>query len=648
MATLPEPVIFYGTDNPLPEQKSLRAGQLTLLYENGDLRYIRLGEREVIRRIYVAVRDRNWGTVPPRLSNVRLEEGEDSFRITNDVEHREGDIDFAWKGTITGEPDGTISFTMDGEARSTFLRNRIGFCVLHPIRECAGARVMMEHPGGDREESSLPVLIAPHQPFMDMEAISHEVQPGVWAELRFTGDLFEMEDQRNWTDASYKIYCTPLRLAYPVEIRKGTRVAQSVTLRLTGEAVTEDRVTEEEGVTVTLEEPATPLPRIGLGISSAGEPLSEKEIERLRALNLSHLRVDLRLSEDDLVGTVLCHAWDEARAIGISLEVAVHLTGAKDEIWILNNAFKSCYPHVCRWIIFHEAEKTTSDTWVERANEHIASFSSSPVGSGTDADFVDLNRFRPAVEVSDFIAYPMNPQVHAFDNASLVETLEAQAATVESARVFTDGKPLVISPVTLKRRFNPDATGPEPEPAPGELPRPVDPRQMSLFGAGWTMGSIKRLAQTGGLESVTYYETTGWRGIMETAEGSPLPEKFCSLPGAVFPMYHVFADAGEFAGGEVIRSASSHPLLVESLALRKGDRRCLLLANYTKEEQSVTINGIRGRVCVRTLDARNAEHAMTDPEAFRAMEGEEREPEGEDLRLLLSPYAYIRVDTVKE
>src|SRR5438128_1130651 len=138
MSLLPTRVLYYGKDEPLPVRRALRAGPLSLLYEEGDLRYIRLGDREVLRRVYVAVRDRNWGTVPARLSNVRIESDGDSFRVSYDVANRQGEIDFAWQGTITGDARGTITFTMEGEARSTFSRNRIGFCVLHPIRECAG------------------------------------------------------------------------------------------------------------------------------------------------------------------------------------------------------------------------------------------------------------------------------------------------------------------------------------------------------------------------------------------------------------------------------------------------------------------------------------------------------------------------------
>jgi hypothetical protein len=39
--------------------------------------------------------------------------------------------------------------------------------------------------------------------------------------------------------------------------------------------------------------------------------------------------------------------------------------------------------------------------------------------------------------VTSFLCYSNNPQVHAFDNTTLVENLAGQAQNVESARHFT-------------------------------------------------------------------------------------------------------------------------------------------------------------------------------------------------------------------
>ena len=50
------------------------------------LRYVRLGDHEIVRGIYAAVRDRNWNTVPLRISNLKVESIENTFHITFDAE----------------------------------------------------------------------------------------------------------------------------------------------------------------------------------------------------------------------------------------------------------------------------------------------------------------------------------------------------------------------------------------------------------------------------------------------------------------------------------------------------------------------------------------------------------------------------------
>jgi D-apionolactonase len=659
-------ILYYGIDKPLPQQIPLRAGPLSLIYENGDLRYITLGATEILRRVYVAVRDRNWSTVPPQFSNVEIEQGEDAFHIRYTVQNVQGEIDFAWQGEIMGAADGVISFRMDGEARSAFLRNRIGFCLLHPMG-VAGAPARIEHTNGRTEVSVFPIHIAPQMvvngeikpmiPFNEMRAVAHEVAPGLWAEVRFSGDIFETEDQRNWTDASYKTYSTPLRLPFPAQVQQGDKIAQSLMLRLVDAPSGPPPTTNDErqmtdvnakllSCKIVPDGQVTMLPRLGLGVASHGQPLSQTELARLQALKLAHLRVDLKLAQPDYAA-LLRQATTEARALAVRLEVALHLTNAAaDELSALAMRLAEIQPPVATWLIFHEHEKTTTAPWIDLARTVLAEYDpAAQFGAGTNVYFTELNRSRPPVQALDQVAYSINPQVHAFDNSSLVETLAAQAATVFSTRQFIGELPLAISPVTLQPRFNPNATGPEPTPAPGALPAQVDSRQMSLFGAAWTLGSIKYLAETGQVASVTYYETTGWRGVMETAAGSPLPEKFPSIPGAVFPLYHTLADVGDFAGGEVIPLQSSDPLRVDGLLLQKDDQRRLLLANLRADPQTVTVEGLGAQVKLRVLDETNVEEAMQSPETFRRQAGEAIATARGTLEVTLLPYAVARIDS---
>jgi D-apionolactonase len=99
---------------------TLRAGPLAMLFEGCGLRYVRLGGREVLRRVYVAVRDRNWGTIEPQISNLRFDIQAKSFHVEFDCQHRQGEIAFRWSGAITGADDGTVVFDFNGEAQSDF------------------------------------------------------------------------------------------------------------------------------------------------------------------------------------------------------------------------------------------------------------------------------------------------------------------------------------------------------------------------------------------------------------------------------------------------------------------------------------------------------------------------------------------------
>lgn len=644
-------VQYYGVDSPPAEQMNLQAGPVSMVFEPelGFLRYIKVNGREILRGIYVAVRDHNWGTIAPKVDNVSVDQSGDGFVVTFDVSCVQRNIDFFWRGRIVGDSSGAVVYEMDGDARSTFLRNRIGFCVLHAPSECAGDACVIEKADGTSEEGHFPSEISPHQPFIDMKAITHEVIPGVKARVAFEGDTFEMEDQRNWTDASYKTYCTPLALPFPVEVKAGEKIQQSVTVSLEGDGLDTGEGEVAEDVTFQATgEPARRLPEIGLGVASHGQVLGEEEVSRLRVLNLSHLRVDLHLSVEGW-RSALDRAVAEVTVLGVKLEMAIFVSdNAQAELGVLGEALAEAKPNVARWFIFHEGEKSTSAGWVKLAREVLKKYDTNPpLGGGTQAYFTELNRNRPPVKDIECVTYSLNPQVHAFDNASMAETLEAQGWTVDSARKFVGDLPISVSPVTLRPQFNPNATGNDSEGDLGTLPAQVDPRQMSLFGAGWTLGSLKYLSESG-VRSVTYFETSGWRGVQETPDGSAEPELFQSKPSSVFPLYHTMAYFGGVKGGEIVPSVSSDKLRVEGAILRRGNWVRFLVANLTAKEQKIRVSyaGLKDTVRAEVMDETFFEDATEHPERFRLRKTEMQgvvivEVTDEAFELTLKPFASV-------
>jgi hypothetical protein len=358
-------------------------------------------------------------------------------------------------------------------------------------------------------------------------------------------------------------------------------------------------------------------------------------------LRLDHLRTDLRLAESDYPAALAC-ASAAAEQLGSGLELALHLTDdADNELTDLASQLGGA--RVDRVLVFHTNELATDPRWVTLARERLREHAPNALfAGGTNANFCELNRFRPAGLPQDGIVYSVNPQIHAFDELSLAENIAAQAETVRTVHAYGGGRPVIVSPVTFKQRFNTVATGEQLEPVPGQLPPQVDPRQMSLFGAGWTLGSLRSLIESE-VKAATYYETTGWRGVIQGDEPSPVPEQFPARRGMVFPLYHVFADLAEWKTGKIVRSRSSNPLVVQTIAVASDRMLHLLVANLSPETQVVNIDGVAaGDVMVRRLNTDTTEVAAFDPANFRAQT--EAMPSVGELEFTLAPFEVARFD----
>jgi hypothetical protein len=388
------------------------------------------------------------------------------------------------------------------------------------------------------------------------------------------------------------------------------------------------------------------LPSIGLGMHSHEGSLSARETELLRKLRPDHLRVDLYLAES--WQKPLARAGEAARSLRAKLELALFLTDdAEAQLDALARELETTPTPVARVLVFYggkafsTGQGATPGKFVRLARKRLeAAIGEAPFIGGTNQFFAELNRDHPEVEAMDGVVYSINPQVHAADDESLVENLEAQAATIRTARSFSGDLPISVSPITLAARTGPYPAGP---PAPGGLPPQVDVRQASLFGAGWTAVSVKYLAESGAA-SITYYETSGWRGVVEVDAGSPMADRFPSSPGTVFPLYHVFHDLADLKGGRLVEATATEPLLVDGLALRENGKSHVVLANLTPRTQAVTVGPFEAaKLRVRQLNEETAAQALADPERFRASGAVTPAQDGH-LRLELSPYALARID----
>lgn len=571
----------HGTPDPLPYPQWLLAGPAGALLHEGQLRGVYCGGREMVRRVYGAVRDRYWNTIPGVISGLLAEQSAAGFRVQFTSTHVSDEVDFVWQATITGTADGSFEYVFDGEARRDMAKNRIGLCVLLPLWLC-GSTATVDYVSGDRAEVKFPELVDPMQPvrglhdFCRLEYAGGD-RPGMT--LKFEGDVFEIEDQRNWTDASFKVYSTPQRIPMPAHIRAGQRVRQTAKLTLTEATGEFTPPAEPAAITLTPVDDVTGmLPQIGVGAAYHGAPLSAAEIVRLAALQLSHYRLEIDPSKDGWQA-LMTRGLAESSAMNTKAEIALFLSDDPTAAALEASSAARLPGPIARWIMLTRGAPTTREATAAAASPILHSSG----GCGTDADFFQLNNNRPRAALCDFLSVPLRPCAHQFDRATIIENLDGQREVLQSLAALYPGKPIVVSPVSFRTRAQ---KGPLPKS--GELPGQVDVRQMSLLAAAWTVGCLKAVAESG-VASVTLFQTTGLRGIMERESGSDAPDDFHSIPGQLFPVYHVLAALAGWAGAEVLRLQSSHRDLIDGFALRKGGRTRLLVANYTPTSRKVTL-----------------------------------------------------------
>ena len=620
-----------GTEQPDVVGQILTAGPLTAELDNGNLRYLKVAGVEVLRALSYLVRDENWGTYIPALSGLKIEQRADSFSVSYSATCKRGDMEIAYQARIEGKPDGSLEFTGTATPKTDFLTARTGFVVLHPLKGVAGQPVEIEHVDGKVEKSKFPPLVDPVQPFLLIRSLTHEVLPGLKATVRMDGDAWEMEDHRNWSDASFKTYVRPLALPWPYTLKAGEPVKQSVTLRLTGaapksaqSAKTQGRRGEGRGRDPP-EHACGRTGHAGRGDRSRHSTARSAQACRAEVADLPVRRASAARPER-AVRLPRCVRADRRRlrAGGRSRERGQVQAGADggggagargraESLGRRRCARSATSSPCCPAVRARRHRRSRSSTIAARE-----AFPGVKLGGGMFSFFTELNRKRPPAALLDFVHNSTCPIVHAADDRSVMETLEALPYQVATARSYIGKTPYRIGPSTIGCRDNPHGKTFTPNPDNERicLVR-MDPRQRGLFGAAWTLGYIASFAPTG-VEAVSIGAPTGPLGIIPRKADYRQPY-YDQLSGTVvYPAFHVVAGLTRAAGLKLVSATSSDDATVRCLAYKAKGATLLWLANLTAQDQTVTLAHEGGAMFAATLDETSFEKATTDPIAFEA------------------------------
>lgn len=552
-------------------------GDFTVLYETGFLRYIKCGNKEIVRMMYFALRDHTWETVPFVIVDERIRAGKETFSVAYKAIHFDADKPvFEWLVELTGSSNGNFSLDLKGRARDEFSTNRAGICVLHPLPDLPRQLNMVVHPDGSLAQSSFPACIGAHQVLKDVKELHWRTSQGISASLFFEGDVFETEDHRNWLDASFKTYCTPLSQPSPVRMKPGHQVHQKVLLKVNDTGAAATSAVDNSTVFINLlKGRPRKFPRIGAQFAT-GELFSELVAKRLEKLRLDHLRVEIRLSTDHW-REHLTRAAQQAQRLKVRVMAALFFDQDATQQW---HAFAQ---HVRNIGMEGKFDVLLFDAQLNVSNQRLIDelvplvrrdFRRAFIGCGSNVYFAEFNRNPLYYEAVDFVCFPATPQVHATDDRTLVENLEAVADMVSTARHLTGKKKIFLSPVTLRPRYNPAAADVPSDPSTfGGSP---DPRQQTAFGAAWLMGFLKHISEFSDVH-LTLFETHGARGF---------------FGDDVCPVYDCLRRIQDFEPRLVFRSESSDPLRANSWVMKNLSHTLVILFNHTPMTLHCNVDGI--------------------------------------------------------
>jgi len=634
-------VIYFGTDEAPQTERKFSAGALTLVLSDGAIRGLSWHGTEVVRGISCPIRDANWATHVSVLVDEKVREAPNEFEISQVRLLADGALRITLH--YEGNSDGTFNATTEMSARDEFITNRAGFTLLHPLRDVAGTTLSIIHPDRSVTASHFPLLISPEQVAAAIAGLRYCVS-GIDTEISFEGEVFEMEDQRNWSDASFKTYCRPLSLPFPYRLNAGETHRQQIQVRLAGEphGSTASAMARPEG-TLELQPGAGHVPHIAVAIDDSSIPDQAAQI-CARAVNPRILQ--LRVTPD--TAPRVCEAASTlifARPAEIELEVIVP---AMDDPEIsLAKVAAECKKSsltVARVLALPESYLRSfqpSGPWpagpapqdfIEPARR---SFPGAEIGSGVLTYFTELNRCRPATALCDYIGHGVTAITHAADDRSVIEALEGLSHIYRSAGALAGGRDYRLGPVTIGMRSNPYGSGVMENSQQTRIAMAgADPRQRGLFAAAWAVGAVAATEEHK-VSSLALSALVGPFGAIYRREAWAQPGYEETGAAMVYPIFHVVRFMSMMGGAPrlLMHSAGKG---IAGVASRDRSGIRLIIANLGTDFSHIRLPHAGE---IRRLDADSFQAAIHNPQWLDTGEPHH----GSDVALTRFSVAFVRM-----
>jgi hypothetical protein len=418
---------------------------------------------EILRRMFVTVRDRNWQEIASTHWDSVIDEPHRSATLM--ARHTSDLVDFEWQGRLYASDDlRELRFAFEGKALRDIDVCRLGLIVLHPVDSLVGARLIAKGPQGI-QHLTVPAHIHPQpiinaipgamtEPFVEL-IIEHD-DVGV-LELCFEGEVFELEDQRNWGDASFKTYCTPLRLGFPRAVKAGTLIAHSVDVRFRpASAQVVRRSPGKSGASrvgpssahwfTAAQDRSDTLPGRFPAIGCEWRTASAHAAPSEDPPEWQHIYFDV--TEPEAAGALRALLLSTSSA---KIEIGIEAEGQNKQSADLRALLRKHRDRIARLLIYGSG--TTLPTaeavngWLQRLD--VSATAQIPLLAATRGYYVEFNRGATLDAPVSGIAFPLTATVHADDAATITDNVATIRDMADTARHLTPRSQLAVAPLAL-------------------------------------------------------------------------------------------------------------------------------------------------------------------------------------------------------
>lgn len=583
--------------NHWPDTTRVQHKDFTLDLAQAAIRNVTYKGSQLIDLLYTAIRPWDWSTLAAEshTEDVKVNGSECIITISDTFA---GALEAQTIITLTTDNTFSVDYQLKGLAEYSVNRWGICFC-LHSgdwmgstvnssgktytlLQDISPQRVIDGVTQGLFPAANEMYFVAPDQRFIKVNS---------------TGKVLEAEDQRNWTDNTYKIYSGSLSEPRPFVTSAGSIWKQSVKFEVgapTTAAIDPAKIVVRE---------IEALPSIGLQFNT--EPLlSPDDLEKaLVLLEIDHLRVN----EESLTAQKIA----TTAASGLILEAALLSSNGGVALQAEVTQLSQRVPAGSRILIQREGREIVEAVDLPK-NDSLSSYI-----PGSDAYLVDLHRNK--YEFGSSVSYSMAPTVHSTDTETIFKTLYTQRESIEFAHKYL-ARQVFISPITFSTRGNPE-TGHSREERINFASPDAALRIRTLEGAAWTLGSIFALASAGAF-SGSWHELFGEFGVIYSQQGAT---KFS-------PTFHALSALGAHHAHEITIATSLDNSWV---AFENRETKRILVASLRPWSLEITAKVLAGYKSIQSLRGDECDRASQIMDWWSYAE---TTPISADFPLTLAPF----------